>query len=124
MIQPRKLAAIDIAFLGPGLIFAEFGFGVLFPLAMGAFVLLRARAPVQVLLGLHFLALGANYVPLLLHAISLRTRERARAELGSELNDKGRAMAKYRRQSLYLLLPLVTPIAALADRRGEPASEP
>ena len=33
----RKLAAVDITFLGPGLILAEFATGVLFSIALGVF---------------------------------------------------------------------------------------
>lgn len=115
MIQPRKLAAIDIALLGPMLILIEFAAGVLLSAGLGVFIFLRARSMPQIVLGLYLVSLGLNYLPLLLHAVSIRSRERARAELGIELNDKGRAMAKYRWQSLYLLLPLVTPIAAVVE---------
>ena len=117
-MQPRKLAAIDMALLGPVLILAEFAAGVVLSATLGALVLWRARSSSQIVLGLYFVALGINYVPLLLHAVNIRSRECARRELGTELDDKGRAMAKYRRQSLYLLIPLVTPIAALIEWRG------
>jgi hypothetical protein len=43
MVDLRKLAAIDIAFLGYGLIVGEFAFGVVFSLALGAFVLVRGH---------------------------------------------------------------------------------
>jgi hypothetical protein len=44
MINPRKLAAIDIAILGPTLIIAEFAGGVLLCVALGTFVLFRGRS--------------------------------------------------------------------------------
>jgi len=37
--------------------------------------------------------------------------------MGDELNDKSRAMAKYRRHSILLLVPLFVPILALAEER-------
>ena len=41
---PRKLAAIDIVFLGPRLIIAEFTGGVLLCVVLGAFVLYRGHS--------------------------------------------------------------------------------
>lgn len=113
MINPRKLAAIDLALLGSKFIIAEFAGGVLLSAALGAFTLIRARSYWQVALGLYLICLGLNYVPMLVYAIVITRDRSARAEIGDELNDTRRAMAKYRRQSLFLLLPLVVPIAAL-----------
>jgi hypothetical protein len=117
LLNPRKLAAIDIAFLGPKFIIAEFAGGVLLCAALGAFVLFRGRGSfVQILLGLYLISLGINYVPMLIYAITISRAKSARAELGRELDEKRVAMAKYRRQSLWLLVPLIVPIAALAQR--------
>jgi len=41
----------------------------------------------------------------------------ARETLGDELTDKRQTMRKYRRQSLFLLIPLAVPIFELAQRR-------
>jgi hypothetical protein len=118
VVNPRKLAAIDIAFLGPRLIIAEFACGVLLCPALGVFVLIRGHGSVaQLLLGLYLLSLGINYVPMLIYAIEITRANSARSELGEELADKRLAMAKYRRQSLLLLVPLLAPILALAQRR-------
>ena len=97
VLNPRKLAAIDIVFLGSKLIIAEFAGGVLLCVALGTFVLLRGHSFWQFALGLYFISLGINYVPLLAYAISITRRQSARAEMGDELGDKGWAMAKYRR---------------------------
>ena len=67
MIQPRKVAAIDIALLGRPLIVAEFAIGVLAGIALGTFILFRARSPMQLAIGLYIITLGLNYVPMLLH---------------------------------------------------------
>ncbi len=53
---------------------------------------------------------------MLYFALGVHTRESARAEIGVELNQQRGAMAEYRRQSIYLLLPIVVPIAALWRR--------
>ena len=123
LIDPRKFAAIDILFLGPKFVIAEFAFAVAFSPALGIFVLLRGRSFWQVALALYFISLGINYVPMLLYAIAIARDNSARAEIGDELNDKRRAMTKYRRQSLALLIPLVVPAAALARERQKTRSD-
>ena len=116
------MAAIDIAFLGSKLIVIEFAVGVILPAALGCFILLRAGPNGSVLLGLYFIALGLNYLPLLVNAVALTRDRSALTELGHELNDKRRTMAKYRRQSLWLLVPLVTPVVALIEWRRKAQS--
>jgi hypothetical protein len=117
IINPRKLAAIDIVFLGSEFIIAEFAGGVLLCVALGAFVLFRDASFTQFALGLYLMSLGINYVPMLIYAIAITRGESARAELGDELDDKSLAMAKYRRQSVLLLIPLLMPIVALCHER-------
>lgn len=122
MINPRKLAAIDIVFLGSKFIIAEFAAAVLLCPALGAFVLLRRQSMWQLALSLYLVSLGINYVPMLLYAVAITRRHTAREEMGNELNDKRRAMVKYRRQSLSLLVPLLVPMFALAQELGAPRS--
>ena len=112
-MNPRKLAAIDIVFLGSKLVIAEFACGVVLSAVLGAFVLFRSHSALQVALGTYLLSLGVNYVPMLIHAVAITRSGSARAELGDELGEPGRAMARYRRQSLWLLVPLVMPAVAL-----------
>jgi hypothetical protein len=71
VINPRKLAAIDIAFLGSKFIIAEFASGVLLCAALGAFTILRAGSLGQRALGLYLICLGINYVPMLVYAIAI-----------------------------------------------------
>jgi len=116
--NPRKLAAIDIALLGPRVIVGEFAGGVLLCTALGGFVLLRGHGSIpQCLLGLYLISLGINYVPMLVYAVAIGGTNSAREELGDELTNKREAMKKYRRQSLFLLVPLAVPIFGLARRR-------
>ena len=116
--NPRKLAAIDIALLGPKAIIGEFAGGVLLCAALGAFVLLRGHGSIpQLLLGLYLISLGINYVPMLIYAMAIGGKNNAWEELGDELADKREAMKKYRRQSLFLLVPLAVPIFGLAQHR-------
>lgn len=119
MINPRKLAAIDIVFLGHKLIVAEFAGGVLLATALGVFILVRAHSLRQLALGGYFITLGINYVPMLVYAVVIRRNQSAKAELGDELDDPRRAMAKYRRQSLLLMIPLLVPILAIVQKRSK-----
>ncbi len=113
MIDPRKLAAIHIATLGPTFAIGNFACTALLCLCLGAFLLWRANTYQQLTFGFYFVSLSINHILMLLHAWEVNNREGARAEIGDELNRKGSAMAEYRRQSIYLLLPLVVPIVAL-----------
>ncbi len=119
MLNVRKLAAIDLQFLGAKIILTEFALGVLGSIALG---LLTLRAGIQrfhsrkmIAFGAYLLFLGINYVPLLLHAISMQREGSALQEIAGELGDKRAAFRKYRRQSLFLLLPLIVPVAAIAQ---------
>ena len=118
MIDIRKLAALDLAFLGPVFIISEFTVGVVGPLALGAFIAVRARSVGQYVMALYFITLGVNYVPLLVYVLLLRQRSTARAEIASELGvNQRRTLGRYRRGSLLLLIPLVVPVLALVQAR-------
>jgi|SRR5208337_3593628 len=130
MLNVRKLAAIDLHFLGAKLILTEFALGVVGSVALGV---LTVRAGMQrfhsrqmIAFGGYLVLLGINYVPLLLHALSMLREGSVQQEIGGELEDKRAAFRKYRRQSLFLLLPLIVPIAAIVQeiqrRRTRPAS--
>lgn len=116
MIDIRKLAALDLAFLGPRIILTEFSLGVFGSFALGVFTLLRSHSMGGLALGSYLLLIAVNYVPLLLHAISIVRRKSARDEIADEVTEKRRMFRKYRRQSLLLLVPLVVPILALAQQ--------
>jgi hypothetical protein len=113
----RKLAAIDVVFLGYKFVLAEYAVGVFFSVALGLFVLCRSLSWWQVLLGVYLICLGLNYVPMLLYAVAVANKETAAAQLAGELADKRSAMSKYRRQSLLLPVPLAAPLLALLHRR-------
>lgn len=117
MIVIRKLAALDIAFLGPVLIITEFLVGVIGPLLLGGWIALRGHSWSQYLTAFYFVALGVNYVPLLVYALLIRNKETARGELVEELSEDQRiVMRRYRRGSLLLLIPFVVPVLAFAQR--------
>jgi hypothetical protein len=113
VLNPRKLAAIDIAFLGARLNLTEYAIGVLVPPALGIWTMFRGGSYWQLALGLYLILLGINYVPLLAYAMAISKGHSAHAEMSDELSGKRRAMAKYRRQSICLLAPPLAPITAL-----------
>src|SRR5215831_7104881 len=116
----RQLAAIDIVFLGFRLVVGEYVFGVVFSMALGIFVLLRSHSIWQVGLGAYLICLGLNYVPMFAYTISIANKQNAGAELGEELKESRRAMAKYRRLSLLLLVPLSLPVLSIVRRLLKP----
>ena len=118
MLNPRKLAAIDLVLLGPKVIITEFVAGVFLSIALGVYILFRGHGALsQIALGSYLISLGVNYIPILIYAIAISKTESAKKELGSELDSIGTAMARYRRQSLWLLVPLVVPLSSLRQVR-------
>ena len=113
----RKLAAIDIVFLGYKLVFAEYACGVFLSVTLGIFVLFRSHSPWQVAIGIYLICLGFNYLPLFAFAISIASQQNARAEMAGELSEPRSAMSKYRRLSLLLLVPMLVPALLLAGKR-------
>lgn len=120
MIQVRKLVAIELAFLGPKFILAEYAIAVLAGAALGVLSLraglMRTHALWQILLGIYLILLALTYAVLLGYAIAMTRRGNAREEIADELDDKAAAFRKYRRQSQWLLVPLAVPLAAFTQR--------
>lgn len=117
IINIRKLAALDIVFHGPKFILVEMAFGV-----FGAALGFAIAAPGffaghfslnQILVSSYVLFIALNYVPLLLHAISIARRKSAQEEVAFELAHKERYARKYTGQSFLVLLPLIVPILAI-----------
>ena len=117
IIKVRKLAALDIAFFGPRLILLEYGLGVLLLTVFGAYIILSGRGSSQSIspFGLYLVTLGVDYVPLLVYAIKIHGKERAKAEVGMELMEAGKARRKYSLQQLLLLVPFAIPILAVVQ---------
>ena len=65
MIDPRKLAVIDIATLGLTFSIGNFVGTALLCLSLGVYILWRADSYQKLTLGLYFVALGINYVCML-----------------------------------------------------------
>lgn len=119
MIDPRKLAAVDVAFLGSKVILTEFTIGILGPILLGILTLRKSHSGGGMIFGVYLLLIGINYIPMLIHAISVVKNGASRDEIAGELEDKRRMFRKYRKQSLYLLVPLVPPISAWMRRSAK-----
>src|SRR5271169_5200218 len=94
---------------GPRFILLEFGIGTPALAAFGLLMILRGSLP----LGAYFLSLGANYVPLLLHAIAARQRFAHRVEL--DRDEKKRYVRRYGLQQWFIVVPFGIAIIALAQ---------
>jgi hypothetical protein len=117
VVNLRRLAAVDLVFLGPTIILAEFGLGVVGPLALGMLTLLRSHSATGTWFGAYLLSLSLNYVPMLAYAMDMTRHGTAHTEIAGELGDRKQLFRKYRRQSLLLLVPFAAPIIAAAQRK-------
>ena len=112
LIEVRKLAALDMAWLGTRLVLAEFALGVVLPAALGTLYLgwgLARHAELYhwlVLGGIWLLTIAANYVPLFLYAVVL-------ARAGTVQEEAQAARPHIRRYVLQQALILV-PLSVLA----------
>jgi len=120
MIQVRKLVAVELTFLGPKFIFAEYALAVVVALIVGILSLrsgvFHTHALWQTVLGVYLMFVALTYAVLLALAIAMAKRGDCRDEIVDELENKTATFRKYRWQSLWLLLPLAVPIAAIRQR--------
>jgi hypothetical protein len=114
----RKLVAVDMAWLGAPIILTEYALGILLPLILG-FVSLRfgflnpAGTAWEKIFGLWLGGIGANYIPMLLYAISIARRGTLEQEGRPELAHAKR----YGIQQGVLLVPLVVDVMALIQEQ-------
>jgi hypothetical protein len=116
MVNARRLAAVDLSGLGPRIIIPEFALAVLGASAVGILTVLRSASVGMAACGVALIGLGVNYVPLLIHAIDLVRRSGVESAIADEPSDRRVLYTKYRKQSLWLLLPFVVGTAALWQR--------
>ena len=119
MISIRKLAAVDMAWLGPRIIVTEYALGIGLPLLLGLLSIragLSERVPSnwETALGFWLLSIAANYVPLFLYAVSIARGGTAKVEGEPELAHAKR----YRVQQVIILVPfLVVALALIQEGR-------
>jgi len=116
MLNARRLAAVDLSGLGPKIVIPEFALAALGAPALGVLTVLRSGSIGATGFGVALIGIGANYVPLLIHAIDLTRRSAVNAEIAGEAGDQPALYANYRRQSLWLLIPFAVAAADLSQR--------
>ena len=118
MIKIRKLAAVDMAWLGTRVILTEYAIGVILPFILG---LLSIRSGFfgptpsawESVLGIWLVGIAANYVPLFIYAVLI-----AKAGTGKEEGEPEIAHAKrYGIQQVIILVPWLVIIVALIQER-------
>ena len=119
MIEVRKLAAVDMAWLGGRIVLAEYALGIVLPVALG---LLSLRAGLtqrpdpsvwQVALGIWLVTIAANYVPLFLYALAILRAGTVKEEGQRELAHARR----YGLQQIIIIVPLLVMAVAWAQER-------
>ena len=117
-VKVRKLAAVDMAWLGTHIVVAEYMLGVVLPLALGIMSVrtgLAAPDPAnwRTLIGAWLIAIAANYVPLLFYALALVR--------GGTVQEEGLPELKHARrygiQQAMILVPLLVVAVAFAQER-------
>ena len=117
MVHVRRLVAVDLSGLGPKIIIPEFVLAVLGAPALGVLTLRQSTSVEGAVFGVALIGIGVNYVPMLIHAIDLVRRSAVDATVADQSPDRRALYAKYRRQSLWLVVPFVVAVAALSQMR-------
>ena len=116
MINIRKLAAVDMAWLGTRVIVVEYALGVILPFILG-FLSLRSglRDPNisnwQTILGIWLVTIAANYIPLFIYAVLI-------AKAGTVKEEGQPEIAKAKRygiQQIIILVPFLVVIVAIVQ---------
>jgi hypothetical protein len=120
LISIRKLAAVDMAWLGTRIILVEYALGIILPLILGV-ISIRSGFSSSVFStweaasGLWLVSIATNYVPLFIYAVLLAKGGTVKAEGEPELAHARR----YGVQQIIILVPFLVVILALAqEARG------
>lgn len=120
MINIRKLAEVDLAWLGAKVIVTEYSLGVSLPFLLGLVLLRRSLSSANpfswiTLVGIWLVAIAINYVPLLTYAVLISRAGTAKTEGQSEIVHAKR----YGVQQAITLVPLlVVGLALWQEYRG------
>ena len=119
MINIRKLAAVDMAWLGARVIIAEYFLGIVIPLILG-WISIRAglSQPVPIVwetaLGFWLVSIGVNYIPLFTYAVLISRAGTVKEEGQPELAHAKR----YGVQQIIILIPFLVGVLALMQEIG------
>jgi hypothetical protein len=120
-INIRKLAVLDLAFHGPRFALIEFGGAVALTGGLAALSLRSALwgpgHPViwEIFLGVLLAGVGANYLPLLINAVSLIRAGTAHQEVALELELASKSQRRYGTQQFLLAVPFVVLAVAVGQ---------
>ncbi len=123
-INIRKLAALDLVFHGPRLVLIEFGGAVVLSVGLAVLSLRSAFSgsgrPVvwEIVLGVLLASIGANYIPLLVNAVSLIRSGTARQEVAEEMDQTRQPQRRYGTQQFLLVVPFAVMVLALVQALG------
>jgi hypothetical protein len=124
-IQVRKLAAVDMVWLGTRVVLIEYALGVLLPLVLGLASIVAGLSRSldlsnwQLIFGVWLVTIAANYVPLFFYALAIARAGTVRQEGEPELANARR----YGIQQAIILIPFLVVALALAQERGRKKGE-
>ena len=114
MIDIRKMAAVDMAWLGTRVIVVEYALGVVLPFILGLLSLrsgLAGESTWQLIMGIWLMAIAANYTPLFVYSVLIAKAGTVKEEGQPEI-----AHAKcYGVQQLILLVPFLVVVVAIVQ---------
>jgi hypothetical protein len=111
MLDVGRLVELDIAFLGPQVILAEFAAGVAGPLVLAVLSFAHAArvgSPLNswpVLIGIELAAIGLNYVPLLREALKYRHDAARITQVKLAIRDDPAEARSYGLRQAWILVP-------------------
>lgn len=124
-LNVSRLVELDLAFLGPRVIVSEFAVGVVGCVTLGALSLSYAFrthstfASWPVALGLELVAVGINYIPLLIEAWHRRSDTIAIATVKASIRDNAAEARSYGLRQAWILVPGAVVLFGLTSRRDE-----
>jgi hypothetical protein len=101
MINIRKLAAVDMVWLGTRIILAEYALGLVLPLILGLLSIRSGLSGWKAVLGIWLIAIAANYISLFIYAVLTARAGTVREEA----------------QQVIILVPFLVVILALLQER-------
>lgn len=110
-LDAGRLVELDMAFLGPRVVTAEFAVGVGGPVALGSLSMVQVwrggfhGVTWSLAFGLELIAIGLNYVPLFLHALQLGKDVEGIGALKRTMRGNPREARSYSYRQAWILVP-------------------
>lgn len=108
IIQIKKLAAVDMIWIGSRIAIPEYLLGIILPLGLSVFSFYKG----QTIMGIWLISIAANYVPLFIYAVNLKLTNKVEIVGRPEI-----AYAKkYGTQQIIILIPFLVVILAILQK--------